>query len=509
MDMKTVLSYEWGAMMPEFIILGTAILLSLFDLFAPKRFNRRPLAWFALIGIALAFVSLISLLPLAETSILADTFRLDSFAKASKLLLLIGAGLVIVLAASHSANDGLRDYQGEFYYLFLAALLGAMMMTSSGDLITLVVGLELLSISSYILAGMKKKNVKSNEAALKYVVMGGISTAITLFGMSYLYGLTGSTNLGEMSETMARVSDSQVLYLLGLAFLMVLVGLSFKLATAPFHMWAPDVYEGAPTPVTAFLSVISKIAGFVILLRLLLSLFLTASGDTLGTVTFLEQNRVFIAALAGATMIIGNVLALRQQNVKRLLAYSGIAHAGYLLVAVATLGGGYFLLDTVWFYFLAYLFMNIGAFAVFQWLADANSSEQRLIFAGLAKRSPAAAVAMTIFLLSLAGIPGTAGFIGKFHIFLGALLGSTPTDYILASILLATTILSYVYYFSLLVQIFFRPAATKEAVRFPVSLMTVLLVCVVGTMIFGLAPNVALDFLHQHFGDFTDFISME
>lgn len=212
-------------------------------------------------------------------------------------------------------------------------------MSSSGDLITLFVGLELLSLSSYILVGMRKHDRKSNEASMKYVINGGISTAITLFGMSYLYGVTGSVNLGEMSRTMAAMTDGQLQYIMGLAFFMVFVGVSFKIAAAPFHMWAPDVYEGAPTPVAAFLSVISKMAGFVIILRLFLSLFLTASGDTFGALDFLDKNNIYIASLAGLTIIIGNVVALRQQNLKRMFAYSSIAHAGYLLVAVATLGG--------------------------------------------------------------------------------------------------------------------------------------------------------------------------
>lgn len=506
MDMDTLLAFNWSAMMPEFIILGTAILLSLIDLFAPKSFNRKSLAWLALTGVILAGISLWSLLSLEVISILADTFRLDAFAKAFKLLLLLGAGLVFLLAANYEPKEKLHEYRGEFYYLFLAALLGAMMMASSGDLITLFVGLELLTISSYILAGIRKKNSGSNEAALKYVVNGGISTAFILFGMSYLYGFTGTTNLIEMSEAMAGVADGQTIYLLGIAFFLLVVGLSFKLATAPFHMWAPDVYEGSPTPVTAFLSVVSKTAGFVILLRILLSLYVTASGDAEGIYTFLEKNSIFIGFLAGVTMIVGNVMALRQENIKRMLAYSSIAHAGYLLVAVATLGGGYFLLDTIWFYLFAYIFMNLGAFAVIQYLAQRQDSEKISILAGLAKNSPVLAVFMTILILSLAGIPGTAGFIGKLHIFLGALV-STPWHSLLAAILLATTVVSYVYYFRLLVQMFFQPSPAVEKVKLPVSLMLGLVICVVGTIGFGLAPNIALDFIHQHFGDFTDFIS--
>ncbi|KRF65175.1 NADH:ubiquinone oxidoreductase subunit N [Bacillus sp. Soil768D1] len=508
MDWNTMLSYNWGAMMPEFIILGTAMILSILDLFWPKHFNRRKLAWLALTGIILAFFSLISLFSFETVSILSDTFRLDSFAKAFKLILLFGAGLVILLAESYEPQEGLQEHRGEFYYLFLTALLGAMIMTSSGDMITLFVGLELLSLSSYILVGIRKHNRKSNEASMKYVINGGISTAITLFGMSYLYGVTGSVNLGEMSRTMAAMTDGQLQYIMGLAFFMVFVGLSFKIAAAPFHMWAPDVYEGAPTPVVAFLSVISKTAGFVIILRIFLSLFLTAPGDTFGAFDFLEKNNIYIAFVAGLTIIIGNVIALRQQNLKRLFAFSSIAHAGYLLVAVATMGGGYFLMDTVWFYLLAYLLMNIGVFAVIQLLSSQSGSEDISILAGLGGRSPYLAIAFTVFILSLAGIPGTTGFIGKLNIFLGTFI-TEPGHYVLAGIMIAGTIVSYVYYFGLLVQVFFRPIHSDKVIKIRSGLSTVIIICLVGTILFGIVPNLALDFLHNQFGDFTDFISSE
>lgn len=484
------------------------MILSILDLFWPKHFNRRKLAWLALTGIILAFLSLISLFSFETVSILSDTFRLDSFAKAFKLILLFGAGLVILLAESYEPQEGLQEHRGEFYYLFLTALLGAMIMTSSGDMITLFVGLELLSLSSYILVGIRKHNRKSNEASMKYVINGGISTAITLFGMSYLYGVTGSVNLGEMSRTMAAMTDGQLQYIMGLAFFMVFVGLSFKIAAAPFHMWAPDVYEGAPTPVVAFLSVISKTAGFVIILRIFLSLFLTAPGDTFGALDFLEKNNIYIAFVAGLTIIIGNVIALRQQNLKRLFAFSSIAHAGYLLVAVATMGGGYFLMDTVWFYLLAYLLMNIGVFAVIQLLSSQSGSEDISILAGLGGRSPYLAIAFTIFILSLAGIPGTTGFIGKLNIFLGTFI-TEPGHYVLAGIMIAGTIVSYVYYFGLLVQVFYRPIHSDKVIKIRSGLSTVIIICLVGTILFGIVPNLALDFLHNQFGDFTDFISSE
>lgn len=235
---------------------------------------------------------------------------------------------------------------------------------------------------------------------MKYVINGGIGTAITLFGMSYLYGITGSTNIVEMQKVFTGELAGGIQLLLALAFLLLLVGLSFKIATVPFHMWAPDVYEGAATPVTAFLGTISKIAGFLLIIRLFLMVFASVSvqGDMQ---SLYGRMSIYIAVLASITMIIGNVVALKQYNVKRLFAYSGIAHAGYLLVPLVALSP--FTMDSMWFYMLAYMLMNIGAFAIIHGLILQSDKENITIFTGLYKRSPFTAIVMTIFILSLAG----------------------------------------------------------------------------------------------------------
>jgi NADH-quinone oxidoreductase subunit N len=504
MELQELLSYKWSIMTPEFIILGVATLLSLLDLFMPKKMDRKILGWIAVLGIAAATVSLAGLIGQPTASILYDTFRLDSFGKAFKFLLLLGSFFVLLLAISYDKKDGLAEFSGEFYYLFLTALLGGMMMTSSGDLITLFVGLELLSISSYILAGIQKNNLKSNESALKYVINGSISTAITLFGMSYIYGLTGTTNIKGMTSVLTAIYDPQQIYLLGLAFFMTFVGLSFKLATAPFHMWAPDVYQGAPTPVTAFLSVVSKTAGFVIVIRIILSVFGSVpSSDQPGALPFLYHVQDYLGFLAGATMIIGNVIALRQTNIKRMFAYSSIAHAGYILVAFTSLG--FFTFDAIWFYLLAYLFMNVGAFAIIQIIEAKTGSSEIHQFAGLYRRAPYLAVTMALLILSLAGFPGTAGFIGKLNIFMGA-FATEPAHYVLASIMIATTVVSYFYYFGIMTQMFFRPAADDSKFNIPVALIVVLIGSVIGTVLLGVFPNIALDFLHNNFNQFNDFL---
>lgn len=503
MDLETLLSFDWAAMTPEFIILGVVTIMSLLDLFMPKKVNRKVLGWLGFAGILAAIIALIGLLDEPLMAILEDTFRLDSFAKAFKLLMLVGSALVLLLAISYEPKDGLEEFQGEFFYLFLTALLGAMIMASSGDLITLFVGLELLSISSYILAGMRKKNIQSNESAMKYVINGGISTAITLFGMSYVYGLTGTTNLKAMAGALGTLDNAQHVYLLSLAFLMIFVGLSFKLATAPFHMWAPDVYQGAPTPVTAFLSVVSKTAGFVLIIRVLLSVFGITPAEGPGTMPILLKMQDYIAFLAGASMVIGNVIALRQTNIKRMFAYSSIAHAGYLLVAIASMS--FFMFDTMWFYLASYLFMNLGAFAIIQLITEKTGSTEISQFAGLYRKAPLLAVAFGILILSLAGFPGTAGFIGKLNIFMGAFVDK-EAHYVLGSVMIATTVVSYFYYFGIMTQMFFRPAADDSKIKIPTGILIVLIVCVAGTVLLGIAPNIGLDFNHEHFKQFQDFL---
>ncbi|GGC85855.1 NADH-quinone oxidoreductase subunit N [Thalassobacillus devorans] len=494
MDMETLLSYEWSMMAPEFTILIIATVLSLVDLFADKKIDRKLFGWFGAAGIGIALFFLFSQIGHEPAMILANTYRLDAFSLSFKILLLIGALLVLLMGVSYEAKGELL-YRGEFYYLLMSALLGAMMMASSADLITLFVGLELLSISSYILAGTRKKSTQSNEAAMKYVINGGISSAFTLFGLSYIYGLTGSTNLADISREISNIAPENGLVLLSVAFILTFVGLAFKISTVPFQMWAPDVYQGAPIPVTVFLSVVSKTAGFVIILRVLLSVFPFAQGLEANT-SLLQSMMIFISVLAGITMIAGNTVALKQRNIKRLFAYSSIAHAGYLLVPFVAFSEMMF--ESMWFYLAAYLLMNIGAFAVIQVMSEHSHSEDISIFAGLFYRRPWMAVMMTIFLLSLAGIPGTAGFIGKLNIFIGALF-SDPSRYILAAVMMGTTVISYFYYFGVMAQMFMRPSGSAVPIRMPVGVTIAMVFCAAGTITLGLFPGVVLDFFQTQF----------
>lgn len=500
MDMDTLLRLPWHFMAPEFILLGGALLLSLLDLFAKPHIERRHLVYGAIGTAILALVSLVFLYDNPAGEILDGSFVLDGFSKGFKTLLLLSGILVLCMAISDKEDKEIED-KGEYYYLFLTALLGAMIMASSVDFMTLFVGLELLSLSSYILVGIRKRKRASNEAAMKYVVQGGISTAVTLFGMSYVYGITGSTNMLKMQEVLMQGTSGNVYLLLGLSFLLILVGFSFKIATAPFHMWAPDVYEGAWAPVTAFLGTVSKMAGFVLLVRVVLMIFGAIPAGT-EEISMLGNMSIYIAVLAGVTMVIGNVIALRQKNMKRMLAYSGIAHAGYLLVPLVALSP--FMMDSMWFYMLAYTLMNIGAMAIIHGIILQTGNGNLSSFSGLYKKSPSSAIMMTIFILSLAGIPGTAGFIGKVNIFLGAFLVH-PAHYVLASIMMGTTVISFLYYFRILQQMFFRKPASEGAIELPLNIQVVAVICAFMTVLLGILPDIGYDFFYDNFPLVKDF----
>ncbi|RDI41605.1 NADH-quinone oxidoreductase subunit NuoN [Falsibacillus pallidus] len=494
---ESIMDEKWYLMTPEFIVLLAAVIISLLDLFLPKKVNRLVLGWLSVLAVLAGGIVLLLFSGVDSASILYGTFQLDAFAKAFKLILMIGVLLILLMSMHKGEENGSENVRGEYFYLLLTALLGAMMLSSSGDLITLFVGLELLAVSSYILAGIKKDDIRSNEAALKYVVNGGISTAITLFGMSYLYGVTGTTNLAKMGEALSGVYDSGLQLLLGISFLLILVGLAFKTATVPFHMWVADVYEGAPAAVTAFLSAVSKTAGFILLLRLLAGIFAAAPSKGLTSVSMLTDMRMYIAALAAAAMIIGTLGALRQRNIKRMLAYSSIVHGGYLLGAVASLS--IFMMDTIWFYLLTYTLMTIGTFVIIQWVIMQTKSNDISGFAGLYQRSPWTAGTLGILLLSLAGIPGTAGFIAKLKIIMSLLVQDNSLWW-LAIIMIVATVVSYVYYFGIFIQVFFRKEEQILKDRLSFGGKLALCIAVAATVLFGILPNIPLDYFQHYFG---------
>jgi len=333
-----------------------------------------------------------------------DTFIVDSYAIAFKTVFILTAALTILGSIDYAAKR--LNHRGEFFSLILLCTTGMMFLSSAGELISMYVALELSTIALYVLAAYMKKDLKSTEAGLKYLIIGAASSGILLYGLSLIYGLTGTTVMSEIGERLFLSPETNLATYF--AIVMFVAGFGFKLAAAPFHMWAPDVYEGAPTPVTAFLSVASKAAGLVAFVRLFFESLLIVKSEWV----------IILEVVAILAMVIGNVVALLQKNIKRMLAYSSIAQVGYVLVALSA--GIDLSIVSMMIFLLAYLFANIGAFIVVIAFSNATGSDKIEDYAGLMKRSPATAIIMTIFMLSLVGIPPTAGFLAKYWLFAAA-----------------------------------------------------------------------------------------
>ncbi|WP_281883151.1 NADH-quinone oxidoreductase subunit N [Paenibacillus sp. YYML68] len=486
---------DLGLLAPELTIVIAAIILSLLDLLLPRQVSRSWLGWLSLVGIAVSalFIVLYQLNIDEPKQLLMNSYRIDDFASIMKLVLLTGVGLITFMSIG-SVNEEETPHVGEYYYLLLPAVLGGMIMASSGELITLFVGLELLSITSYILVAMRKKDPRSNEGAFKYVVLGGISSAIILYGMSFLYGMTGSTVLPEISAVLEG-SGEAMLPMIYLSFFLMLAGFGFKVAASPFHMYAPDVYQGAPTPITAFLAVVSKAAAFAILFRVMYNIF--ASPGIMGT----PQHGDFLTAMmvvAAAAMITGNFIALRQTNLKRLLAYSGIANSGYLLVPIAVQFTIVHFSNFAEFtyYLIAYMLMNIGMFAVLMILERSTGEEELRGFAGLYYRAPAMSVAVMLLVLSLAGLPVTAGFFGKLYILLGTM---QTQHYWLGAVMILTSVVSFYYYFGIIRQMFMRSDDESAPLRPTLPLTITMWLCAIGGVALGLYPQGILAYIERIF----------
>jgi len=386
---------------PEIAMAALALILLAIGLLIPPgaRKGMMPLTVFSLLGV-LGY-TLFDFFYGSKASFLSGMYLHDQFAVYFKVLFLLAALLVVLSSGGYVQK--FAEHRGEFYSLIMAATLGMMIMAGAGELITMYVGLELMTISFYILVAYLADNARSSEAGIKYLVLGATSSAILLYGISLIYGLTGSTQYTEIASGIGgNLTPASFL-----ATVFLLAGLGFKISLVPFHLWAPDIYEGAPTPVTAFLAVASKAAAFAVLIRVYLLM--------MNSQAFSATGQTLLVVLASLTMIIGNLVAIPQTNIKRLLAYSSIAQAGYLMVgiiAVSVAG-----VKGVLFYAMIYVFANMGAFAVATHVAEKQGSDDIKDFAGLIRRSPLAAVVMTASLLSLAGIPPLAGFVGKFYLF--------------------------------------------------------------------------------------------
>ncbi|WP_096437571.1 NADH-quinone oxidoreductase subunit N [Alteribacter populi] len=462
---------NWSLMTPEIVLATLALLIFTLDFMTGVK-GKKPFV--GRLSIIALLVTAGLVLIQRETGSIADIFIVDSFSSVFKVVILIGVALVIGISMYYvEKNDDI--YQGELYSLMLFATLGVMLMVSSADLITLFIGLELLSISSYCMAGFKKYKKKSTEAAIKYIILGGTASAFILYGMSFMYGLTGTTSLVEIGSQISALFAANP-YIVLMSLLFMVVGFGFKISVVPFHMWAPDVYEGSPTPVTAFLTVVSKLAGFAILLRV----FFVGFGG------IFDEWGFVIAIIAALTMIIGNVIALTQSNVKRLMAYSGIAQAGYLLVPIAALITLDLTVSIIMFYAIAYVMMTLGAFAIITLVTENSGSEDISSFSGLYQRSPYLAIAMSAFLISLAGLPISAGFVGKAWIFVNAISADMLW---LAVIMIVTSIISFFYYFGIIKQMFMRqPKGDATELKAPFALSSVVTITLIVTVGLGALP---------------------
>jgi len=488
---------------PELLLALCFVLLVVIDLLAPKRWDRSFVGWVALLGLAGSIAIVIWQIVQASSadaasqviSLLGNSYRIDGFGSLLKLVFLTATALIVLMSLGSLRNDPKMTDRAEYYYLLLPAVMGAMIMASSGNLITLYIGLELLSITSYVLVGLRKRSSKSAEAAFKYVVTGGISSAFILFGMSYLYGVTGAVELNAFYGAMsAALENYKALVYVGFFFL--IAGLGIKIAAAPFHAWAPDVYQGAPTPMAAFLAVVSKGAALAVLFRIMFNtMIFVASGNNSSVA---DDTFFALLVLAAAAMLVGTTAALKQSNVKRLLALSGVANAGYLLVPI---GIGVTIVHSnnfseFWFYLLAYMLMKVGAFAVLTVVSKSAGHDELSGFSGMYYRAPWTAAAMVVFLLSLAGLPISAGFFGKLFILLGA---ANAKAYWLIAIMVVSSVISYYFYFRIIRQMFMRSSTGENDISVPVPTGIVIWLCAAATLALGLFPGPVLDALDAVF----------
>ncbi len=471
------------------VVAAAAILL--LDLFLPLRWSRQ-LAWVAVLACIWPLASIH--VPEEGQSLFLGMMAIDSFSCFFKVLFLVGAIPVVLLSYVSEELKGRR--MGEYYFILLVSLFGGMLMASSTHFLMLFLSLEILSVCSYVLVGYLRGNRRGAEAALKYIIYGSVAAAIMGFGFSLWYGLTGSGHIESLAQLLwnpeneiysERAMELRTIIAATAALLCIFVGFAYKISSIPMHFWAPDVYEGAPTAITAFLSVLSKAAGFAIAIRFFEALAgsigdAIAQSEALNSLWTALDWRLLLIALSIITMTFGNLAALWQTNMKRLMAYSSIAHAGYLMMGLTILGltsAKYTGTQTIAFYLLAYLAMNFGAFAVVILLENRVGSSELSAYGGLGSRAPFLAASLTVFLFSLIGVPPTAGFLAKFHLFMGVIDvagpvvdGDEPTYlyryYVLAFAAAVNTAVSAYYYLRIAKTMYFEKSSESTSLESPV-----------------------------------------
>lgn len=464
---------------PETALVVTFILAILFDLIFKK--SSKISAYVSLIGFV---VTAIFLFNKGEGGLtFSNSFAVDSFGHFFKVIILITSFMIILFTFFSKELFGKERQMGEYYSLIVGMTFGMFLLTGATNLILIYLAIETMSISSYVLAGYTKEIRRASEASLKYVIYGAVSSGIMIYGISLIFGLTGTLNLFGINEYLTTHNVNT--FALLISSLMIVAGFGYKISAVPFHFWTPDVYEGAPITITAYLSVASKAAGFAVLIRFLQTTFTTETPDQINTAVEVLKNvdwKLIIAILAVLSMTLGNLVALTQTNVKRLLAYSSIAHAGYILMGISVMN--YTGIASTMIYLTVYMFMNLGAFFIVMIIANKINSEELEDYQGLGYRYPLLGVAMTIFLISLTGLPPTAGFIGKLFVFTAVLDANMIW---LAVIGVINSVISLYYYVSIFRNMFLRQPVNpveKQTLSLPNIVMIVILI--IPNLLFGI-----------------------
>lgn len=465
---------------PELLLSVTIITAILADLFYSKKDSFKVVYW-SLGGMFLTYIA-IRLQDIEPTSLFMGTVAHDPFSQFFKILILISTAIVMLMSL---VSGELKKYRmGEYFSIMTIMTFGLFLMTSSIDILMVYLAIEIVSIMSFFLAGYLKRNSLSNEASLKYVIYGAFSSGIMLYGLSILFGLTGSTNFFEMQKAISLLgTDSNLALVLSTVF--ILVGFGYKISAVPFHFWTPDVYEGSPSTITAYLSIAPKAAGFALMLRFFnqvfgdMSIDISTSWSAINDVPWPE----LIAVLSAATMTVGNLVAIQQNNVKRMLAYSSIAHAGYMMMALPMMSNSS--IEGVMMYLIMYLFMNLGAFFVVIYVKDQIGGEDYNSFDGLGWKMPYVAIPMTLFMVALTGLPPTAGFVGKFYIF-AAVIESGSRFYWLAFVGVINSVISLYYYIRVVRHMYLLGERNDEFIN-PSSklVLSLLVVLAIPSFVFG------------------------
>ena len=488
------ISYFYPELILTVVILGAII----YDLFIDRAISGR-VGWILIMGLSVVGFAIYLQKDLRITTLFSDSIVLDPFASFFKLVVILATVLVSIVSMSSGELDQYR--KGEYFVLLGIITFGLFLMVSSIDLIMIYISIEIVSIMSFVLAGYLKKKARSNEAALKYVVYGGFSSGIMLFGLSYIFGLTGSTNIFEIQHAVSQL-DSAASTALTLSTLMILAGFGYKISAVPFHFWTPDVYEGSPLSITAYLSVAPKAGAFALMIRFFNQTF--ADGGAMNGIEGISLTQLpwpeMMSILSVATMTLGNVVALQQQSIKRMLAYSSIAHAGYMLLAMPVMSGDS--IYAIMIYLLMYLFMNLGAFFVVIIVKNKTGGESFDDYKGLGWEMPLVGATMTLFMVSLTGLPPTAGFIGKFYIF-ASLINGGSAFYWLVVIGGVNSVVS-LYYYLRVVKVMYFDGERSDVISFPSSALTgALIVTALPSLILGIYWNPVANWIQNSLVFFT------